>query len=174
DQAIESGAGHVGGAGGLPGTADLGGDLLLARLRGVQPASHQEQVLERRLAGPGTQHPVCLARLRLAAEQRLKNFAPAIQGRGAIERGVQDLNPIAGPEVENFRGAQAGAQAGQAGAYLRPGKREPGYVIYARMAIGEAHDPDLVHGQSRPRGALASVTERSERAKMAVSGSRRL
>ena len=57
EQPIEHRAAGAGSAGGFPGAAQLGGDLPLARLRGVEPAGEQEHMLERRLAGPGAQQP---------------------------------------------------------------------------------------------------------------------
>ncbi len=116
-------------------------------------------MLERRLTGPGAQDPVRLTGLRLTARQCAKNLPPGIACRGPIGGGIQNLDAIAGPHVEDFARPEAVAQAGQARANLRFRQGKPGDFIHAHMAIGEPHHADLVHGESRPRRNPASVTE---------------
>ncbi len=87
DEPIEGGSANVGRPRGLPSTANLGGYLLLAGLRGIKSASHEKQVLQSRFTGPGAQDAIRLTGLRLTANQCSEYLAPAItRGRTVTRR----------------------------------------------------------------------------------------
>src|SRR5207237_1246316 len=144
-----------------PGAAQLRSDLLLPGLRGVQPAGDQEQVLDRRLSGPGAQDAGRFPRLGLAAREGPVDITPAIARRAAVTGCIQHLDTVAGADVQNLGGSQRVAQRGKPRGDLRLRQRKAGDLIDARMTVGKPYHADLVHGSSRPRAGGPSVTERS-------------
>ncbi len=104
DEAIQSRARHVGSPRSFPGPTDLSRDFLLPGLSRIEPARDQKQVLQGRFAGPRAQDSIGLAGLRRPADQGLEDLTPAVSRRRAVERRVEDLDAIAGTDVQDFPG----------------------------------------------------------------------
>ena len=86
-----------------------------------------------------------LADARLASGEHAEYVLARIAGRTAIDSGVDHLDPVAGADIQDLGGVQPGAQLGQARRNLRAWHGKARDLLDAGMAIGQAHDTDLVH-----------------------------
>ena len=155
ENAIEDGPAHARRASRVPRPAQLCSDFTLACLRGVEPASHQEEVLYRRFVRPGPKRSPGFARLRIAAGKSFEDFSAAILRRCAIRRREKNFDPIAGGEVDDSARAQSVTEGGEALGNVLLRDREASDLLRVRVAVRETDDPDLLHAaqQTTVRGA---------------------
>ncbi len=134
-QPIEQGTAGSGGSGGLPGGAQLCGDLALAGLSGVEATGQQQHVLQGRLTGPGPQQPRGLSRLRPPSAQLLQR-GPAEVARGlAVRGGKKELDAVASTEVEKLGDPQRLTQRAQAGLEIGLGDGKTRDLVDAGMPV---------------------------------------
>jgi len=88
----------------LPGVTQLRGDLVLARLRRIEPAGDEEQMLDRGLAGPGAEDSCCLPGSGVASCEDAEDFLARVAGGTSVFGGIQHLDAVAGADVEDLGG----------------------------------------------------------------------
>src|SRR5215831_1282040 len=86
----------------LPGAAQLRSDLVLTGLRRIEPTGHEEQMLDRRLAGPRAEDSCRLPGCGLAPRQDAEDLLARVARSTPILGRVQHLDAIAGTDVEDL------------------------------------------------------------------------
>src|SRR5581483_1490868 len=114
-----------------------------------------------RLAGPGAQQAGGVPGRRAAAAQLLERRPAKVACRLAVMGGKENLDTVAGAEIEELGDAERLPEQRQARLQIGLGDREARDVIDAGMPVRQAHDADLVHEPSRPRPPARCVTEPS-------------
>src|SRR6185312_1904221 len=87
----------------------------------------------------------------------------------AISGRVENLDAIAGANVEDLGHAETVPQCREAHSHLRFGDGKSSDLIDTRVSIGQTHHANLVHGPSRPRRVGGCVIERSRPQDKALS-----